>query len=109
MLHIEPYQTYTLCVESPGYEERTLHVQLNESYYLFTARNNAPPCEVYNFSVSATYIGATYTGDGCGTHSTVISRMLPSLPDVEVLNSSLTYSLIKKAGKVTLTTSFEVN
>jgi hypothetical protein len=38
---------------------------LNESHYHFTAPEGAPPCEVYNFSVTATYVGATYTGAGC--------------------------------------------
>ena len=40
-------------------------MSLNESTYHFTAPEGAPPCEVYNFSVTATYVGATYTGAGC--------------------------------------------
>ena len=66
-------------------------------YLLFTAPDNARalPCEVYNFSVTATPVGATYTGDGCSVPSPVLSRMLPSLPDAEKLNDSLEYSLEK--------------
>ena len=80
-----------------------------ESFHVFTAPEGAPPCEVYNFSISATYVCANYTGDGCTVPSPVISRMLPSLPDVEALNTSLTYSLIKNDGKVILNASFVVS
>ena len=85
-------------------------VQLNESHndIVFTAPQGAPPCEVYNFSVSATYVGATYTGDGCSVPSPVLSRMLPSLPDIENLESSLSHSLEKISETVTLQTTFLV-
>ena len=58
-------------------------ISLNESSYNFTAPEGTPPCEVYNFSVTATksYVGATYTGAGCSVPSPVLSSMLPSLPD----------------------------
>ena len=72
-----------------------LSFQLNETYYIFTAPENTPPCEVYNFSVTATPVGATYTGDGCSVPSPVLSRMLPSLPGIERLESSLEYFLSK--------------
>ena len=42
---------------------------VNESYYNFAAPEDAPPCEVYNFSVTVTYVGATYTGAGCSVPS----------------------------------------
>jgi hypothetical protein len=65
-------------------------VHLNTSFLVFTAPEGAPPCEVYNFSATATYIGTIYTGAGCSAPSPVISTMLPSLPDLEL---SLNYSL----------------
>ena len=71
-------------------------VPLNESYYYFRAPSNAYPCEVYNFSVTATPVGATYTGDGCSVPSPMLSRMLPSLPDITRLESTLNYSLLYK-------------
>ena len=49
---------------------------LNESFYFFTAPEGAPPCEIYNFSVIATYVGATYTGAGCSVPSPVLSDSL---------------------------------
>jgi hypothetical protein len=55
----------------------------NESTYYFTAPEGAPPCEVYNFSVTATYVGATYTGAGCRVSSSVISTTLPSPPSID--------------------------
>ena len=84
-------------------------ISLNESYYNFTAPEGAPPCEVYNFSVTATYVGATYTGAGCSVPSPVLSRMLPFLPDVESLESSLTYHLVQQVGIFTLNVTFEVS
>ena len=90
----------------------TLHrsIRLNESHnvIVFTAPKGAPPCEVYNFSVTATYVGATYTGDGCSVLSPVLSRMLPSLPDIHNLESSLNSSLQKTSKSVTLQTTFLV-
>ena len=46
---------------------------------MFTAPEGAPPCEVYNFSVTATYAGATCT-------SPVLNIMIPSLPDIKYLS-----------------------
>ena len=101
----EPNQTYTLSVKSPSIEQTLL--ELDEPFYLFTA-DGAPPCEVYNFSVSATYVGANYTGDGCASHSPVLSTMLPSLPEVEMMESSINYILNQKSGKVILSVSYKV-
>ena len=82
---------------------------LNESTFHFTAPEGAPPCEVYNFSVTATYVGATYTGAGCSVPSPVLSTMLPSLPSIDQLESSLNFVLSKKSGGLSLQVSFEVS
>ena len=82
-------------------------ISVNESYYYFTAPEDAPPCEVYNFSVTATYIGSTY--NGCHVSSPVLSTMLPSLPNINKMEPSINYSL-KKEGKekIILSLSFKV-
>ena len=36
---------------------------LNESHHIFKAPPGSLPCQIYNFSVTATPVGATYTGD----------------------------------------------
>ena len=83
--------------------------QLQYPNHVFAAPEGTPPCEVYNFSVTATYVGATYTGDGCSVPSPVLSTMLPSLPEISSLQSSHTYSLEKQgAGKLVLTVYFQV-
>jgi hypothetical protein len=85
--------------------------QIQESFYAFTAPDpeDASPCEVYNFSVTATYVGATYTGAGCSVPSPVFSTMLPSLPDITRLESSVKYSLKKNlSGGVILKVMFMV-
>ena len=106
LVNPEPKQTYSLSVKSPSTQELTF--QLYEPYYLFTAPEGAPPCEIYDFSVTATYVGATYTGAGCCVPSPVLSRMLPSLLDIDLLESSINYSLKKQSGKVILSVSYQV-
>ena len=83
---------------------------LNDTYYNFSAPEDAPPCEVYNFSVTATYIqfGATYTGAGCSVPSPVISTMLPSLPNISQLEPSLHFVLEKQSTDFVIEVSFEV-
>jgi hypothetical protein len=81
---------------------------LSEFHYHFTAPKGAPPCEVYNFSVTATYVGATYTGAGCSVPSIANMIMLPSLPNIGRLESSLMYCLVK-CKNFTLNVSFEVS
>ena len=98
---------FTLKISS-GLKFNSLEIQLNESYYYFTAPEGAPSCEVYNFSVTATYVGATYTGAGCSVNSPVLSTMLPSLPNISQLESSLGYALKKKSTGFALYISFEV-
>ena len=81
---------------------------LNKSYYHFTAPEGAPPCEIYNFSVTATHVGVAYTGAGCSVLSPVLSTMLPSLPNVNQLESSLIYVLEKQSTGFVVEVSFEV-
>ena len=83
---------------------------LHETFFEYYAPEDAPPCEVYNFSVTATYVGATYTGAGCSVPSPVLSTMLPSLPDIDSMQSSVMYSLEKQSsGRITLIVSFKVS
>ena len=81
--------------------------QLGERYLVFYASNNAPPCEVYNFSVTATYVGATYTGADCSLLSNE-TFMLPSLPDIVELENSLEKQIVKESMKINLSVSFKV-
>ena len=101
-------QIYTLTVTSSNTHPQTL--QLLQPFYAFSAPEGAPPCEVYNFSVTTTYIGATYTGAGCSVPSSVLSRMLPSLPDISRLKFSVEYPLEKHLDNIiALNISFTVS
>ena len=73
-------QTFSLTISHRSRTEKVL--SLNKPLYYFTVPDVAPPCEVYNFSVTATYVGATYTGVSCHVPSPVLSRMLPFLPGI---------------------------
>ena len=77
------------------YEQNT-----SSSSAVFTAPEGAPPCGVYNFSVTATYDlpGAIYyTGTGCGVPSPLLSMMLPSLPDKKRLELAVKHLLKKES------------
>ena len=80
---------YSLIIKSGGNTPFSASFDLYQPYHVFTAPEGAPSCEVYNFSVTVTYVGATYTGDGCSVPSPVLSTMLPSLPNIERMNASL--------------------
>ena len=102
----ESNRLYLLTVVNSVNQQWTFTTQ--EPYLHFTAPEGAPPCEVYNFSVTATYVGATYTGAGCSVPSPVLSTMLPSLPNVSRLESSLNYVLEKQSIAFVIEVSFEV-
>ena len=102
---VDVMHTFTLNI---SYGSSSQMISLNESHYHFTAAEGAPPCEVYNFSVTATYVGATYTGAGCSVPSPVLSTMLPSLPNISQLESSIHYSLMKEGKEEIFILSFEV-
>ena len=97
---------YTLSVTRQDAQPQLLDTY--QSDYVYTAPEDAPPCEVYNFSVTATYVGATYTGAGCSVPSPMLSTMLPSLPDIRDLQSSLKFSLEKVSNYVKLSVNFKV-
>ena len=90
-------ETYTLTVMSNHTRPQIFH-QI-EPGYVYNAPEGAPPCALYNFSVTATYIGtmATYTGAGCNVYSEVLNIMLPSLPDISRMESSVDYVLEKRS------------
>ena len=107
---IDPHETkrtYNLTVINSTNQQ--LLFTLHKPNYIFTAPEGAPPCEVYNFSVTATYIGAIYTGTGCSDASPVLSRMLPSLPNISRLESSLAYMLKKQSTSFIVKVLFEVS
>ena len=103
----EPLRQYNLTVVNTASQQWTFTT--DDPYYIFTAPKDAPPCEIYNFSLAASYIGVTYTGDDCGLPPSLeISTMLPSLPDVSRLQSTHNYSLEKQTGEIVLKVYFEV-
>ena len=99
-------RTFTLTISSGS---STQILSLNESYFHFSPPEGASPCEIYNFSVTATYVGATYTGAGCSTPSPILSWMLPSLPDISEVEASFQFSLVKQSGKLNVNVSFMVS
>ena len=108
LIGLDTNESYFLTISSTYCDLTCESVELHEPPFEFTAPDGAPTCELYNFSVIATYAGARYTGTGCSVPSSIQS-MLPSFPDIKRLESSLRYSLIKRAMSVTLNVSFKVS
>ena len=100
------FDVFTLTVSSANTKQRDF--QLEDTYYVFDGSEGAPACEVYNFSVTATYVGATYTGAVCSEPSPVISRMLPSLPVIKGEQSSVNLTVKKSSGELTVSVNFKV-
>ena len=106
LLLAEDDQVYTVTVRD-GERNVVISSQLVEKYFVFNASDSAPACEVYNVSVTATYVGATYTGAGCSESSNE-TFMLPSLPDIRELEKSIKNQLMKEA-MISLTITFKVS
>ena len=101
------FDLFTLTITSTNTQQRDFQLQ-ETYYYVFNRFENAPACEVYNFSVTAIYVGATYTGAGCSEPSPVISRMLPSLPVIQGEQSFVNLTVEKSSGELTVSMNFKV-
>jgi hypothetical protein len=105
-LHLN--ESYTLTVNSENTQPQ-LHESL-ESSFLFIASDDAPPCEVYGFNATFDSVGATALTSGVAGCSVVFSRMIPSLPNKQGLESSLNYSIEREdANTVSIVISIKVS
>lgn len=73
-----------------------------DQHYVFV-RENAPPtsCDVYRFQVAAS--------DNPNIQSDVVTRSVPSLPDISPLETSLQHSLEPAQNRFTLNVAFNVS
>ena len=55
---------YNLTISHGSISDSQL-ISLNESTYHFTVPEGVPPCEVYNFSVTLTYVNKVDVTTGC--------------------------------------------
>ena len=74
---------------------------IQDQHYIFTIEDSTS-CDVYSFQVTAT------NSAGTGTPSQIITRSLPSLPDISPVQDSLQHSLVRTASGVTLSITFNV-
>ena len=74
---------------------------IQDQHYIFTLEDSTS-CDVYSFQVTAV------NGAGTGTPSQIITRSLPSLPDISPVQDSLQHSLVRTASGVTLSVTFNV-
>ena len=74
---------------------------IQEQNYIFTARSSTS-CDVYSFQVSA------MNAAGASNPSQVITRSLPSLPDISAVEESLSHSLMVTGEGIQLTARFQV-
>ena len=74
---------------------------IQDQHYIFTLEDSTS-CDVYSLQVTAV------NGAGTGTPSEIITRSLPSLPDISPVQDSLQHSLVRTASGVTLSVTFNV-
>ena len=102
-------QTYTVVANSSSNQ---LIFSTKETHLIFNSSAIAPKCEVFNFSVTGLYdtVSTPYTGDSCSVLSHLLNQMIQSELDINTLESSLSYELIKESiGRVSLTVVFKVS
>ena len=74
---------------------------IQDQHYILTLEDSTS-CDVYSFQVTAV------NGAGTGTPSEIITRSLPSLPDISPVQDSLQHSLVRTTSGVTLSVTFNV-
>ena len=74
---------------------------IQNQHYIFTLEDSTS-CDVYSFQVTAV------NGAGTGTLSDIITRSLPSLPDISPVQDSLQHSLVRTADGIVLEVTFNV-
>ena len=102
-------QAYTVVANSSSNQ---LIFSTKETHLIFNSSAITPKCEVFNFSVTGLYdtVSTPYTGDSCSVPSHLLNQMIPSELDINTLESSLSYELIKESiGRVSLTVIFKVS
>ena len=73
---------------------------IQDQHYIFTLEDSTS-CDVYSFQVTAV--------NGAGTNSSdIITRSLPSLPDISPVQDSLQHSLLRTESGVSLSVTFNV-
>ena len=74
---------------------------IQDQHYIFTLEDSTS-CDVYSFQVTAV------NSAGTGTPSEIITRSLPSLPDISPVQDSLQHSLVRTESDITLSVTFNV-
>ena len=95
----EQMYTVTLFVENLNTFEQIITEVEQSNYHIFKIGRS---CDLFNISVRAN------NGAGSSELSNNESMVLPSLPDIESVSSSLQHQLWKENGKIMVKLSFEV-
>ena len=80
----------------------TIVSRIQQQYYVLTVEDPSP-CDVYSFQVTAV------NDAGTSEPSEIITRNLPSLPDLSHVEDSLHHSLANSVGGVMLSVMFNVS
>ena len=75
---------------------------IQDQHYIFTLEDSTS-CDVYSFQVTAV------NGAGTGTPSEIITKSLPSLPDISQVQGSLQQFLTKTTEGIILEITFQLN
>ena len=103
----QPIENYTLIVQNTNESSRQTFT-LNESFYIFISKEDNSSCAVFNFSVLTSFTSSIHSGS-CISESNAVQTMLPSLPNITFLESSINVSLARGVGSVILSVYFLVS
>ncbi len=77
---------------------------ISQQHYIFTPTGGGnTPCDVYTFQITA------LDDAGAGDPSEIITRSLPSLPDISQVEDSLQHSLVNTEDGIKLNVTFDVS
>ena len=95
---------FTLTVENLNSTASNKQILIvKESYYEYNASNDASPCDIYMFYVTAT------NDAGTSDPSMPVIMMLPSLPNMKPVNDSLTHTISKIEKEISVNIAFDVS
>ena len=103
----QPIENYTLIVQNTNESSRQTF-SLNESFYVFTSKEDNFSCAVFNFSLLTSFTSSIHSGN-CISESNAVQTILPSLPDITLLESSINVTLARGEGSFILSVSFLVS
>ncbi len=96
-------QQFILTVTNSSISQPLVIPNITTQHYNFTMEGDPSSCDVYTFQITA------LNDAGASDPSEIITRSLPSLPDISQVEDSLQHSLVNTEDGITLNVTFDVS